>query len=228
MRTNPRFDDSQGHRVGTIGRTARRDKLHAVKQMARHCDRNQAHILDVLREAFADVGSVLEIGSGSGQHAAYFASNLPRLQWTPSDLVESHPSIQAWRDELALANLHAPLALDVDDSVWPGEPFDAIFTANTLHIMGWPSVVNLFAHAPLVLRPGGLLCIYGPFNYGGCYTSPGNEAFDARLQGDDPVRGIRDFERIDALALAHGMRLRKDYEMPANNRILLWVNKSDE
>ena len=186
------------------------------------CERNQAPILAVLREAFARRQRVLEIGSGTGQHAVHFAAALPQLVWHPSDRVEHHAGIQAWLDDAALPNLRAPLTLDVNQRDWPPGPFDAVFTANTLHILGWSEVQTLFRRLPELLAPQATLAVYGPFNYGGQFTSPGNAAFDARLRGDDPKRGIRDFEAVDALAGAAGLRLLRDHAMPANNRCLVW------
>lgn len=186
------------------------------------CERNQAPILAVLREAFARRQRVLEIGSGTGQHAVHFAAALPHLVWQTSDRIENHAGIQAWLNDAALPNLRAPLTLDVNQRDWPPGPFDAVFTANTLHILGWSEVQTLFRRLPELLAPQATLAVYGPFNYGGQFTSPGNAAFDARLQGDDPKRGIRDFEAVDALAGAAGLRLLRDHAMPANNRCLVW------
>ncbi len=197
-----------------------------MKQYARHCDRNQDAILAILRHDFADVASVLELGSGNGQHAAYFARHLPHLVWQPSDLIDNHASICAWGREAGLANLMPPVELDVGRLPWPVEAVDAIFTANTFHIMSWALVECVFHGVAQVLPAGGLLCVYGPFTYGGRFTSEGNRDFDARLKGDDPARGIRGFEDVDALAREAGMCLCADHEMPANNRILVWKNES--
>lgn len=192
------------------------------KPFSPSCQRNQAPILAVLREAFAHRRRVLEIGSGTGQHAVYFAAALPQLVWQTSDRIEHHPGIRAWLDEAALPNLPRPLALDVSQRDWPQGPFDAVFTANTLHIMAWDEVQTLFRRLPELLAPEATLVVYGPFNYGGNFTSASNAAFDARLRGDDPKRGIRDFEAVDALAHTAGCRLLADHAMPANNRCLVW------
>lgn len=197
-----------------------------MKQYAPHCDRNQDAILAVLRHELTDTGTVLELGSGNGQHAAYFARHLSHLRWQPSDLLENHASIQAWRREARLANLAQPVELDVGRLPWPVDSVDAIFTANTFHIMAWPLVECVFRGAARVLNPGGLLCVYGPFRYSGRFTSQGNRDFDGRLRGDDPTRGIRDFEQVDACARGAGMRLTADHDMPANNRILVWKIES--
>lgn len=193
----------------------------ADKPYAPSCDRNRDPILAVLRERYADRRQVLEIGSGTGQHAVYFAAALPHLDWQASDRAASLPGIRLWLAEAALPNTPAPLALDVNEPL-PAGTFDAVFSANTLHIMGWPEVERLFAGLPHVMSAQALLTIYGPFNYGGEFTSPGNAAFDATLRAGDPKRGIRDFEAVDALARAAGLERLEDREMPANNRCVTW------
>jgi SAM-dependent methyltransferase len=185
--------------------------------------RNREPILAVLREHFASRRRVLEIGSGTGQHAVYFAAALPQLQWQTSDLAENHPIIQAWIDASAQANVLPPLALDVARADgWPAQCFDAVFSANTLHIMAWPQVQALFAQLPRVLAEDATVVIYGPFNVGGRFTSASNEAFDAQLRADDPQRGLRDLEAVQALAAGAGLAFVADLEMPANNRCLVW------
>lgn len=185
------------------------------------CDRNRDPILAVLRKHFADRRRVLEIGSGTGQHAVYFAAALPHLTWQTSDRTEHHAGIQAWLDEAQLPNVLPPLALDVNDP-WPAQTFDAIFSANTLHIMSWPEVQALFAHLPQVMSPDSRLVIYGPFNYGGRFTSDSNAMFEQTLKSWGPHMGIRDFEAVDALAQGADLRLLEDCAMPANNRCLVW------
>ena len=182
------------------------------------CERNRDAILDVLREHFADRRRVLEVGSGTGQHAVHFAAALPRLVWQTSDRLPWLAGISQW---LALPNTPPPLPLDVT-ARWPATQFDAIFTANTLHIMGWAEVEAFFAALPGVLAPDARLVIYGPFNYGGKFTSASNAEFDHALRADNPKRGIRDFEAVDALARAIGFALVDDRAMPANNRCLSW------
>ena len=186
------------------------------------CERNRAPILAVLRTLFADRKRVLEIGSGTGQHAVHFAANLPHLQWQTSDLPENHPGIRAWLDEAGLPNLLPPLLLDAATPDWPSFEWDAVFTANTCHIMSWKEVEAMFAGVGRGLPPGGKLAVYGPFNYGGRYTGPGNAQFDASLRAGNPLRGIRDFEAVDALAKRHGFELTDDIPMPADNRLLAW------
>jgi cyclopropane fatty-acyl-phospholipid synthase-like methyltransferase len=184
-------------------------------------DRNRDPILAVLREHFADARRVLEIGSGTGQHAAYFASHLPQLIWQASDREENLPGIRAWLDEAGLSNTPTPLPLDVS-GCWPDERFDAVFSANTLHIMAWSEVEQLFARLPQVTEIGVTLIIYGPFNEGGRYSSESNAAFDESLQARGSHMGIRDAEAVDALATHAGFILVDDVAMPANNRCRVW------
>jgi SAM-dependent methyltransferase len=189
------------------------------------CERNQDAILDVLRDRFADRTRVLEVGSGTGQHAAHFARALPHLVWQTSDVPANLPGIRLWLAEARQANTPPPLAFDIDGPP-PEGPFDAIFSANTLHIMGWTQVQRLFASLPALTSAGAVLTIYGPFKYGGAFTTPSNAAFDASLRVDHPQRGIRDVEAVDALARSAGMRQVEDREMPANNRCITWQRVS--
>ena len=185
------------------------------------CDRNRDPILAVLNEHFAECRRVLEIGSGTGQHAVYFAAAMPQLTWQCSDVAENLPGIRMWLEDAQLANTPSPIELDVDGA-WPQARFDGVFSANTLHIMGWAQVEACFAHLPAVLADAATVAVYGPFNYGGAYTSRSNREFDAWLKARDPNSGIRDFEAVDALARAIGLRLIADVGMPANNRTLVW------
>ena len=184
-------------------------------------ERNREPILAVLREHFAGRRRVLELGSGTGQHAVHFAAALPYLSWQASDLSERLPGIRLWLDDAGLPNTPAPLAADVNEGLPPGN-FDAVFTANTLHIISWVEVGRLFAGLPAATTADAVLAVYGPFNYGGHFTSPSNAAFDASLRAVDPSSGIRDFEAVDALARAAGFELVADVAMPANNRCLVW------
>jgi len=192
------------------------DKPHAPA-----CDRNRDPILAVLRECFAGRSRVLEIGSGTGQHAVHFAAALTHLTWQCSDRPENLPGIRMWLDEAALPNTLPPIALDVGGR-WPRARYDAVFSANTLHIMGWPEVERLFSALPDVLDDAATLAIYGPFNFGGTFTSDSNAAFDASLRARDPRQGLRDAEAVDALARAAGFGSFEDRAMPANNRCLVW------
>ena len=191
------------------------------KPYAPACERNREPILAVLRACFADSRRVLEVGSGTGQHAVHFAAALPRLSWQCSDRAEHLPGIRLWLDEAGLPNTPAPIELDVGGA-WPTDRFDAVFSANTLHIMGWPEVRQFFDGIDGVLDAGGVLAVYGPFNYGGEYTSDSNREFDAWLKARDPRSGIRDFEAVDAFAREVGLTLMDDVAMPANNRMLVW------
>ncbi len=185
------------------------------------CECNREPILDVLRDWFADRKQILEIGSGTGQHAVHFAAALPKLRWQASDVAENLPGIRLWLKEAALPNTPAPIAWDVDDPPPAGE-YDAVFSANTLHIMSWKEVEQMFAALPSITKRGAVLVIYGPFNYEGQYTSQSNAQFDEALHSANPKRGIRDFEEVDALAAAAGFVLKEDRAMPANNRCIVW------
>lgn len=165
---------------------------------------------------------MLEIGSGTGQHAVYFGARLQHLTWQTSDLPGNHPSIKAWQQEAQLSNVLPPVALDARSANWPPGPFDAVFSANTCHIMGWPEVESMFAGIGRVLQQGGITCIYGPFNYDGAFTSASNAEFDASLKARAPQMGIRDIEAMNRLADAQGLVLQADHAMPANNRLLVW------
>lgn len=191
------------------------------KPYAPACDRNREPILARLREYLSGCRSVLEIGSGTGQHAVYFAAAFPHLRWQTSDCAQNLPGIRLWLDEAALPNTPAPLELDVNGS-WPATRFDTIFTANTFHIMAWADVVQCFARVPAALAPAGYLMAYGPFNYGGAYTSDSNAAFDTRLKTERQHQGLRNFEDVDALARGADLTLVHDHAMPANNRLLVW------
>ncbi len=187
------------------------------------CENNKHFILEVLQRAFGASQSVLEIGSGTGQHAVYFAPRLAHATWQTSDLVENHPGINAWRSGFPADNVLAPLDLDVDASQWPVEQeIDAVFTANTCHIMAWSSVANMIAQVGNILGADGVLAIYGPFNYDQQYISPSNARFDDWLKARAAHQGIRDFEAVNELARAAGMTLLEDNAMPANNRLLVW------
>ncbi len=164
----------------------------------------------------------MEVGSGTGQHGVYFAGALPHLIWQTSDLPEHHDGIRAWLLEAALPNLKAPIALDVG-GVWPDRSFDAVFSANTTHIMSWPQVEQMFGGIGRVLESGGCFALYGPFNFDGNYTSDSNERFDQWLKERDPASGIRNFEDLDSLVRTNGLIFVEDIPMPANNRVLVWL-----
>jgi cyclopropane fatty-acyl-phospholipid synthase-like methyltransferase len=186
------------------------------------CERNKGPILQVLKQHFLEARQVLEIGSGTGQHAVHFGAAFPQAVWQASDVEECLPGIRLWLDEAGLPNLPAPVRLDVNGP-WPSARYDAVFTANTLHIMSWLEVRKLFTALDAVLDEAATLVVYGPFNYGGRFTSESNRAFDDWLKRQySPSSGVRDFEAVDELARGIGLHLVKDHQMPANNRTLVW------
>ena len=197
-----------------------------TKPHAPACDRNRDPILKVLRTHFADRHHVLEIGSGTGQHAVYFASALPQLIWQTSERAENIAGINAWLDDASLANTPQPIALDVAEGPWPQGPFDAVFSANTLHIMAWPDVEALFAALPAITTPDAKFAVYGPFNRDGAFTSDSNADFDASLKERGPHMGIRDVADVDALARAAGFLLIDDVALPANNVVRVWQRQA--
>lgn len=186
------------------------------------CARNQGVILARLGPLLPTAGTVLEVGSGSGQHVAHFAAALPHLRWQPTDLAENLPALGANLQQLGNDNINPPLALDVTTTPWPVTSADVIYSANTLHIMGWPEVIAFMQGAGKLLAPGGLLCIYGPFRYQGHYTSPSNAEFDRWLRLRNPRSGIRDFEALNQHTLELDLELKCDIAMPANNQLIIW------
>ena len=193
-----------------------------MKPFSESCEQNKVPIYDVLKQYFHNIDSVLEIGSGTGQHTVFFAEQFPHLSWVASDCAEYHTGIAMWIEEAALENTQGPLILDVNQSDWPVKQTDAVFSANTVHIMGWPSVENMFAGIGRALNKEGIFCLYGPFNYDGKFTSESNARFDQWLKQRDPSSGVRDFEALQDLAEKAGLTFIDDVEMPANNRILVW------
>lgn len=201
------------------------------KPFSPSCERNRDPILDVLRHHLGGARQVLEIGSGTGQHAVHFAAAMPWLTWHASDDAGNLAGITQWLDEAGLANTPAPIALQAAAEPEPHFtpelpaqllPFDAVFTANTLHIMGWPEVQALFASLPGILAEQALVIVYGPFNQGGDFSSDSNREFEGWLKARDPRSGIRDIEAVDALAAGIGLQRIDDVAMPANNRMLVW------
>jgi cyclopropane fatty-acyl-phospholipid synthase-like methyltransferase len=189
------------------------------------CERNKEPILGVLRERFAHRVQVLEIGSGTGQHAVHFARHLSHLVWHPTEQLQYLSDLAARIESEGTPNLRAPTVLDVRQSVWPISSVDAIFTANTLHIMSWAEVEAFFQGVGRVLTPGGVLCIYGPFRYEGRYTSDSNRAFDAMLQERDPLSGLRDIHALTGLGRPLGLELAADHDLPAFNRLLVFLKE---
>jgi len=185
------------------------------------CENNKAAIGDYLQRYFADVDYVLEVGSGTGQHGAHFSSLLPHVRWQPTDREPYLADIRQWVEHCNRQNFLAPLPLDVNKP-WPVAHSSAVFSANTVHIMAWTEVESFFTGLASVLDRGGLFCLYGPFNYGGNYSSDSNARFDQWLKQRDPLSGIRDIEAIRVLAINAGLQLVDDQAMPANNRLLRW------
>jgi cyclopropane fatty-acyl-phospholipid synthase-like methyltransferase len=192
------------------------------KPFSQACENNKLPILEVLGCHLASGDRVLEVGSGTGQHAVFFGERLPGVTWQTSDLANNHPAIHAWLDDGKLPNVLPPLALDVTVFPWPVAEASAVFSANTAHIMAWPVVQDFVRGVGEVLDPGGLFLLYGPFNYNGTYTSESNESFDGWLAARDPRSAIRDFEAVDEAARRAGLSLVEDNPMPANNRLLVW------
>ena len=186
------------------------------------CENNKQPILECIRLLLHDVERVLEIGSGTGQHAAHFAGAMPWLTWQPTELSDNLPTLLPRCDAYAGANLAAPVVLDVCARPWPVTVPSAVFTANTLHIMPWSAVEALFDWLAGNSPDRFLLLVYGPFNDGGRYTSDSNARFDEWLRTRDPDSGIRDFEAVAALARDAGLGPATDAAMPANNRLLAW------
>ncbi len=186
------------------------------------CENNKQPILRVLEHYLARARSVLEVGTGTGQHAVFFAEHLPHVVWQTSDLPENHAGIHAWLNEYSGSNLKAPIPLDVASGPWPDSMFDAVFTANTAHIMAWHEVLAMLAGVKYVLPLGGFFVVYGPFNYEGRFTSESNAQFNLLLKQQAPHRAIRDFEAICDAAATEGLSLLEDIAMPSNNRCLVF------
>ncbi|WP_233709873.1 DUF938 domain-containing protein [Pseudomaricurvus albidus] len=194
----------------------------SARPFSQACENNKAPILAVLQKHFTEPGKILEIGTGTGQHAVFFAGQLPHLQWQTSDLEENHAGIGLWMADYPGENLLPPLVLDVAASSWDFGPFDGVFTANTAHIMSWDEAKMMLQGAAKLLNPGGKLVIYGPFNYNGQFTSDSNAQFNEWLKSQAPHRAIRDFEAVCEVAASHGLGFIEDVAMPANNRCLVF------
>ena len=196
-----------------------------IKPYSAACDNNRQPILEIIEVLFANCKEILEIGSGTGQHAVYFAEKLSHLIWHSSDMQENHAGIELWLNEAHLPNTPPPLILDVTRAHWPELKVGAVFCANTIHIIGWDSVKAMIAGAGKLLPDNGLLVLYGPFNYNNAYTSESNARFDIWLKQRDPESGIRNFEDVEKLANAAGLYIQHDYAMPANNRLICWIKQ---
>lgn len=196
-----------------------------MKPYSEACERNREPILDILVRAFADRRRVLELGSGTGQHAVYFGAALPHLEWQTSDLAQAHSGIREWLTDAQLPNVLPPVELDACDDAWRVGVYDAFFCANVVHIAGWDAVQAMFRGIARHRAEDCIVAFYGPYNYAGRFTSQSNADFDAWLRRRDPASGIRDFEAVDALAQGIGLSLAEDNAMPANNRLLVWRGK---
>ncbi len=193
------------------------------KPFAESSEENKRPILRVLAERLSTARTVLEIGSGTGQHAVYFGEAMPMLIWQTSELPEMHAGIRLWLDEAGLGNVLNPIALDVEiASQWPDQQYDAVYSANTAHIMSADGVAAMFSGIGRILNRQGQFLLYGPFMYSGKHTAPSNEQFDHWLRIQAPHRGVRDLVWLKQLAKQSGMELSEDLEMPVNNRILVW------
>lgn len=192
------------------------------RPFSQSCENNKAPILGIISHEFEKANLVLEIGSYTAQHALYFAETMPELRWQPSDIAENMDTLRAGLAGHALPNVAEPFTLNVSDEVWPIEKADGIFSANTLHIMPYPYVELFFRGVGRTLKPGGKLCVYGPFKYNGEFTTPSNASFDVWLKERDPRSGVRDFEQVNSWAKAAGLSLLADHPMPANNQLLVW------
>jgi hypothetical protein len=192
------------------------------KPFSQACENNKHPILERLREVFVEPGTVLEIGTGTGQHAVCFAAALPHLAWQPSDQAGNERLCQPWLDDYPGDNILPPVALNVAEEPWPVEAIEAAYSANTAHIMAWPEVEQMFRGLGERLPVGAAFCLYGPFNYDGHFTSDSNARFDQYLKNQAPHMGIRDMDDLKRLASSAGFNLEADHEMPANNRLLVW------
>ncbi len=202
--------------------------MHGDKPFAAASEENKAPILAVIAPSFTQATRVIEIGSGTGQHAVYFAARMPHLHWQCSDRLEYLPGIRQWVAEAGLANLPAPLMLDVASKQdWPTGPYDAAFSANTAHIMSLPEVEAMFHGIGQVLQPGGCFALYGPFSCDGRHNSPSNAFFDQQLRARDPASGVRDIRDLERFAAQAHLKLEEDHPMPVNNRTLIW-RRGDE
>lgn len=199
--------------------------MHSQQLFSQACENNKIAISDILQTVFTKPGLVLEIASGSGQHAAHMAELLPHVRWQPSDRGETLPSIEIYRQQSGLNNINAPLQLDVLDKPWPLTKADGVFAANIAHIAPWQAVEAMFAGVDTLLDTGSHFCLYGPFNYDGKFTSAGNASLDAWAKSIYPGSGIRDCERVVELAAGNNFSLIKDHEMPANNRLLQFIKQ---
>lgn len=193
-----------------------------MRKHSEACEQNKNPILEILKLEFKDNKNVLEIASGTGQHAAYFAKHLQQITWQPSDLAENLASIQSWAGEEELDNLLPVVELDINHLPWMNSKVDAIFSANSFHIVSIDTITNFFLGAKDVLAKQGKLAVYGPFSYHGRHISQSNQDFDTYLRRRDPLSGIKDFDQIDEIAKAQNLVFMRDHVMPVNNQVLVW------
>jgi SAM-dependent methyltransferase len=198
----------------------------ADRPFAEYAARNTRPILEVLQNELRRSREVLEIGSGTGQHAVAFAEAMPQLAWQTSDLVENHDGISAWLENAALDNIHPPVELDVRDATLAPASFDAVYSANTAHIMSITAVRQMFSLVADVLRADGVFCLYGPFRVGGAFNAASNEAFDRSLRERSAEMGIRDIETLDEYGIAGGLHRQRLYAMPSNNYVAVWTRRA--
>lgn len=192
------------------------------KPFSQACENNKRPISETLKPHLENGGVLLEIGSGTGQHGAFISQQFAKLTWQTSDQEHYLDGIRAWVADAQQDNFKAPLELNVNNANWTRQKVDFVFSANTAHIMAMEEVEKLFALIPTLLKPKGIFFLYGPFNYKGAFTSESNAHFNDHLKAVASHQGIRDFEIINQLAIAQGLRLLADHEMPANNRMLVW------
>lgn len=189
------------------------------------CENNKHPILKVLTKEFAHCRHILEVGSGTGQHAVYFATNLAHLTWQTSDVIHNHSAINQWLNAYPAVNLKPPIEFDLLKPIHIAQDYDGVFSANTLHIIAWELVETLFEQVGRILPTGGKFCVYGPFNYNGRFTSVSNQEFDVHLRQRDPNSGIRDIEALIKLANKYQLSLKVDHSMPANNHLLVFIKE---
>jgi len=195
------------------------------KPYSEACERNRNPIVEILKRVFTQPALILEIGSGTGQHAIYFGKHLPHITWQTSDVSAHHTGIQHWLNDANLPNVLPPLELDVQFSTWPIDEVDGVFAANVAHIMAWPEVEKMLMGIAKILKPHSLFCLYGPFKYNSKFTSESNARFDQMLRDQQQHMGIRNIEEITGILSKIGLHLIEDNAMPANNQLLVWQKR---
>ena len=205
-------------------RHARPGEINFMNKNTTASERNQLPIFTILKDIIsADDKTLFEIGSGNAQHAIFMAPQLPQITWITSDVEANHPHIKSRLKEANIANIRGPFQFEVGKDDFPRIPFSLVFTANTFHIMPWKNCKTLMKTLGTRLREGSQVIIYGPFNYEGKFTSDSNAQFDKMLKENNPDSGIRSFEDVNNSMVKNGFALYKDFEMPANNRMLVFT-----